>query len=160
MSQKRYVDMTREEQLAYGRKKAKDNYAKNRERESAKRAEYYRNKQARDPHYKEIKHKYFQSHRKKWSIVTTRSIQKCREFIIMQLGGKCVYCGCDDIPRLQINHKNGDGSKEPKGRGAAFYWAILKGRRTTEDLEVTCPICNWVHYMGLLGYTGWVVKWN
>lgn len=62
---------------------------------------------------------------------------------------KCVKCGCDDFRFLEINHKNGGGSKELKGFGYKFYWDIYKKRRDTNDLEILCKICNALHYLEL-----------
>lgn len=63
---------------------------------------------------------------------------------------ECINCGCDDTRILEINHKNGDGNLErkttyPKGRG--FYKAIVERKRSVEDLEIVCKICNWIHYI-------------
>jgi len=60
---------------------------------------------------------------------------------------KCNRCGCDDIRLLEINHKNGGGGKEMKNRSTAFYWDIVKYRRDASDLEVTCRVCNALHYL-------------
>ena len=57
--------------------------------------------------------------------------------VFKMLGGKCVVCGIEDARLLQINHKNGGGSKE--GRfGEKMYAAILQGKRSTDDLELRC----------------------
>lgn len=78
---------------------------------------------------------------------------KRRLFALQRIAGSekpiCVYCGCDDIRFLEINHKNGGGSKEfKKGRNSAnFLWAIVTGRRKTDDLEVACRVCNALHYL-------------
>ncbi len=140
--------MNRDERLAYNREKARIWYVKNRDREAAKRRERYRTKQVNDPHYREL-------HKKN----TDRHIKNNRVLVIMRLGGKCVYCGCDEIPLLHINHKNADGKMDKWGRAAGLYRAILNGWRSTEDLEVACVICNWVHYMRFKGHDNWSVIW-
>ncbi len=61
----------------------------------------------------------------------------------------CAYCSCDDQRFLEINHKNGGGSKEFLSAGSNFYWAIIKGRRKTDDLEVTCGPHNKWHFYKL-----------
>lgn len=63
----------------------------------------------------------------------------------------CVRCGCDDIRFLEINHKNGGGTKEIQGGKLVneFYWNIYKGRRKTTDLEILCRVCNSWHYLEL-----------
>ena len=63
----------------------------------------------------------------------------------------CVYCGCDDIRILEINHKKGGGGKETE-RGSLhtpFYYAIIQGKRPIDDLEVVCKICNIRHFVTL-----------
>ena len=61
----------------------------------------------------------------------------------------CVYCGCDDIRFLEINHKEGGGAKEVLVSGSNFYWAIIKGRRPVDDLEITCGLDNKLHFYRL-----------
>jgi len=74
--------------------------------------------------------------------------RKLRSQVLNMLGDKCVYCGCDIQEVLQINHKNGEGNKEFKSiSDKQFYLNIIKGRRKTDDLEITCPICNSWHYL-------------
>jgi hypothetical protein len=73
----------------------------------------------------------------------------------------CVYCGCDYIPALQINHKNGDGARERiecKNYSYTFYRKIRSGERLIDDLELTCGACNWIYYETLkhgLNIGGW-----
>lgn len=64
---------------------------------------------------------------------------------------KCVNCGCDFLPILEVNHKNGEGSKEYKKVGSAIglFRNIVKGVRPTDDLEVLCEVCNRLHYVKL-----------
>lgn len=61
----------------------------------------------------------------------------------------CVYCGCDDIRFLEVNHKKGGGAKETQTSGNNFYWDIIKGRRPVEDLEIACGLHNKLHYYKL-----------
>jgi len=77
---------------------------------------------------------------------------------------RCVYCGCDDPRALEINHINGGGKKEQKERqqarsGATLYRAIINGERETNDLEVTCRLCNNRHYL-IQKYGGDIDKWD
>lgn len=62
---------------------------------------------------------------------------------------KCVNCGCDELSILEINHKNGGGTREIRGiyRGHSreFYRAIKNGVRNTDDLEILCKLCNILH---------------
>jgi predicted nucleic acid-binding Zn-ribbon protein len=63
----------------------------------------------------------------------------------------CVRCGCDDFRFLEINHKQGGGSREMQQgkRSAKFYRDIANGVRPTEDLEILCRPCNAIHALEL-----------
>lgn len=80
------------------------------------------------------------------------------------LGGPvCVNCGCDDVRALEINHKKGGGCKDYKdykSAGTRLIDSIFFGHRNLEDFEVTCRVCNALHYMKLKGLTGWKVSWK
>lgn len=80
-----------------------------------------------------------------------------RVAVIEKLGGKCVKCGCDVYDALEINHINGGGQKD-RSRKAQFYLAILNDKRT--DVELTCKICNIVHWLNFKGITGHKVLWS
>ena len=84
--------------------------------------------------------------------------------VLQKLGGaKCVYCGCDEVRILEVNHKNGDGHHEKTylWSGSGFYGAILSGKRKTDDLEVCCKVCNTMHYVkNGLGISGHTVVWR
>jgi hypothetical protein len=43
---------------------------------------------------------------------------------------------------LEIDHKNGGGKNLVEGKGIAFYNAIVGGRRSAEDIDVRCRVCN------------------
>jgi len=61
------------------------------------------------------------------------------------MGGRCVGCKISDPRVLQLNHKNGGGTKERKGEGwggAQLVRAILHGSRAVDDLELRCANCN------------------
>lgn len=63
----------------------------------------------------------------------------------------CVRCGCDDPRLLEINHKNGGGNREmQKGKySSQFLYAVVKGTRKTDDLELLCKPCNAIHALEL-----------
>ena len=71
--------------------------------------------------------------------------------VLIKLGGKCVNCGCNDLNALEINHINGGGRQEQIKKynrsHRAFLYAILLGKRPTNDLEITCKVCNSLHYL-------------
>ena len=70
---------------------------------------------------------------------------------------RCNNCSCDTLEFLEINHKNGGGTRDYGMHGGNMYQAILWGRRTekgkiqrkTDDLEVLCRVCNSLHYLRL-----------
>ncbi len=66
-----------------------------------------------------------------------------RRKVIELLGGKCVRCGITDWRILQVNHINGNGSKERKIKGSSgIFREILNGKRTLIDLDLRCANCN------------------
>lgn len=71
---------------------------------------------------------------------------KLKRRVLEFLGGvKCVVCGITDIRILTIHHKNGGGRDEVRTRGRSlrtWYFDIISGRRTKDDLEVRCYNCN------------------
>lgn len=73
---------------------------------------------------------------------------------------KCVNCGCNNPKLLEINHKNGGGIKESRNANR-FYYSIKKLERNIDDLELTCRICNTLHYVeSLYGKLPYNIKWN
>jgi hypothetical protein len=63
---------------------------------------------------------------------------------------QCHSCGCNFYPILEINHKSGGGTYETVKRGiTGFYSDIVKGKRSVDDLEITCKICNALHFINL-----------
>lgn len=101
----------------------------------------------------------------KWR-VSHRNAQKLKAMQIVSglEKSKCVYCDCDDIRVLEINHKFGGGTKERKKSrdwsGQYLYHAIIHGRRKTNDLEITCRVCNARHYCNLkYPELSWKVEW-
>lgn len=119
---------------------------------------------------KAFHHRWYMAHRKesieamqKWRIdhperrrqLNREHYQRLRLKVFNKLGGaKCVYCGCDDIRILEVNHINGGGGKEQKKlrashNGKQLYEMIASGERATDDLNVTCRVCNMWHYVGL-----------
>jgi predicted RNA-binding Zn-ribbon protein involved in translation (DUF1610 family) len=79
--------------------------------------------------------------------------QNLRLYALHRIGGihpKCVYCDCDDIRMLEINHKFGGGREEFKEKPhEKFYSEIINFKRPINDLEIVCKVCNIVHYLKL-----------
>lgn len=96
--------------------------------------------------------------------------QKKRLEVLSKIGrGKieCVYCKCDDLRILEINHINGGGCKEtffgPDGTFGRIKMArnILKGTRGIDDLEITCRVCNANYYVKqAYQINNFEIKWN
>lgn len=63
----------------------------------------------------------------------------------------CANCGCDDIRILEVNHVYGGGAEERKKLGgqAILIKHLLDGTRDTDDLNVLCKVCNWLHHLRL-----------
>ena len=84
----------------------------------------------------------------------TEYSKKYREIAMQVISGgrmACVRCNCDDKRLLEINHKNGGGGKEMQAGKAShrFYIDIARLRRSSEDLEILCRVCNAEHYLEL-----------
>lgn len=83
--------------------------------------------------------------------------------VFKMLGGpRCVYCSCDDLRALEVNHKNGEGRKDAK-RGMNLYNSILRGERPVDDLEVACKVCNSRHYLVRkygVKMNNWDIRWK
>ena len=89
--------------------------------------------------------KKFQGYRK-------RSYAKLRLQALQRIAGenklplRCP-CGCDDFSLLEINHKNGGGSKELKSIGTHTYLRMIaRGERPVDDLDIKCRVCNAANY--------------
>lgn len=68
--------------------------------------------------------------------------RKLRVFAL--LGSHCAECGAEDHRILQVNHKNGGGTKErrlTRTRGH-IYQHILRGERAVDDLNLLCANCH------------------
>ena len=94
-----------------------------------------------------------------------RYYNSLRKRVLDLMGGKCIYCGCDEYKALEINHINGGGYQERMLRGSRskqFYLDIVAGRRQLKDLELTCGVCNTRHkFTELKKIKGtWEIKWN
>lgn len=61
---------------------------------------------------------------------------------------KCNRCGCDEIDFLEYNHINGGGCKEwRENNGRGMGDMILTKKRTTDDLEILCRVCNALEFL-------------
>jgi len=88
-----------------------------------------------------------------------------KEKVFKKLGGfKCVNCGCDEKSILEINHKSGNGSKllrDMDRQYLTYFRAIIKEKIDISELEVTCRVCNALHYVSkIMNVSGHTVKWK
>lgn len=75
----------------------------------------------------------------------TESRWRGRLLVMRALGGKCVACGIRDVRVLQINHRNGGGTRERLEAGLSgskLVRDLLNGRRRLDDLDLRCANCN------------------
>lgn len=96
-------------------------------------------------------------------IMNRRSRKHYREFkkkLMEKLGGKCVYCGCTNIQALEINHINGGGHLENKRKGCYRIFREILDGIYPYPIELTCKVCNAVHYLKLKGIDGFKVIWK
>ena len=70
--------------------------------------------------------------------------QRKRQALIAFLGGKCIICGFDEYPALQVDHVSGGGSAHRKEIGysaAALYKAVMD---KPSEYQLLCANCNWI----------------
>ena len=104
-----------------------------------------------------------QEHRRDRAKKNRELIRRVIFNIISNNNPVCENCGCNDLNLLEINHKNGGGTKEShKGKSSnQFYLDIYKGRRKTDDLNLLCKVCNALHYLELKnGKLPFVISWR
>ncbi len=115
--------------------------------------------------WNEVQRQYREKHPRIGRAATAKQKLKVKRLALEKAGGLiCVNCGCDDIRALELNHKNGGGNKEKRAirlSGSRFYAAIAAGRRSTDDIDVRCRVCNALYDTVIrLGVKGHIVEWN
>lgn len=126
----------------------------------------YKNKDARRKYSRDYMRKYRTTLKskgieRKWN--SAGYLQKLRTLALEALGGPvCINCGCTELKILEINHKNGGGRKEFRTKNSAqHYRDILSGKSDKDLYEVTCRICNALHYVkDIMGVNGHKVTWK
>lgn len=111
---------------------------------------------------------YMKSYRKRYAKKYGRTLDagkypKLRKRVLDFLGGpSCVNCSCDVYALLEINHRNGGGGKHIREKGVLrVLYDILSGRLPKKDVEVTCRVCNALHYVvEILKVKGHRVLWK
>jgi hypothetical protein len=68
-----------------------------------------------------------------------------RAIILKRLGGKC-KCGFTDPRALQIDHVNGGGAADKRGKGLDTYYrhVLDKIAAGSRDYQILCANCNWI----------------
>jgi hypothetical protein len=69
-----------------------------------------------------------------------------RKLAIEKLGGKCAWCGFDDIRALQLDHIHGNGSSERKSMSqySVYKKIFLSVSENKKEYQVLCANCNWI----------------
>ena len=82
-----------------------------------------------------------------------RNYMQVLRFRALMMVGKgilrCSNCGCNDLRFVEVNHKDGGGSKELKHRSYRFYRDIIDGTRKIDNLNLLCKVCNHAYYVKL-----------
>ena len=75
-----------------------------------------------------------------------RYSQNLKDKIFLILGDKCKSCGFSDKRALQIDHINGGGNQERKGKsqGVQYRLILTKLESGNSDYQILCANCNWI----------------
>ena len=66
-----------------------------------------------------------------------------REEAILAYGGRCVCCGEDYLPYLELDHIDGGGKKERQEIGSAStFWRYLKRNNWPNHMQCLCSNCH------------------
>ena len=134
----------------------RDYYQQNKEKKASQQMERYHRRRSTEEglaesrkYARESMRKYRETHPEKTKAARKRAYDSRRRRALEIVSGeaKCVRCGCDMLDVLEVNHINGNGSKEARESTANLYDRILKGERATDDLEVLCRVCNALDYV-------------
>lgn len=70
---------------------------------------------------------------------------KWRTLALASLGGKCVWCGFNDVRALQIDHVNGGGVKELRSWNHQIpYYKKVVRESDSGIYQLLCANCNWI----------------
>jgi len=93
---------------------------------------------------KEGRNRYYNAHKETRSIINAMNDRKLRyrrrQNVVDFLGGKCVSCGFADWRALQIDHINGGGTRESKGRSQQGLFRDVYAHK--DKYQVLCANCN------------------
>lgn len=147
---KRYKTANAEAMAEYQRQYRKSNREKDVE---MKRNYYVRNAE----HLREYARNYRQRHSKRFELLRQHAL------VIVGRGSvRCIKCGCDDPTLIEINHINGGGKAERRLLSSqAIHTRIIDGRRSIDDLDLRCRVCNLLHYLEMkYGISNYDVTWR
>lgn len=115
---------------------------------------------------RQIRKRYVETHREQYNAYQKRYAVKLRAIpnhnkvryqrtklrALRKISGleipECNRCGCDELRFLEINHKNGGGTRERKqSPTSGLCQEVASGKRETSDLNVLCRVCNAVDYL-------------
>ena len=96
----------------------------------------------------------------KYRLLCIEGKRKLRRQAIETLGSKCVYCGCDVFEALEINHIDGSGRQEWLKIGSSPMHRMIRDGEYPFPVELTCRVCNSVHYLKTKGIEGFQVTFE
>lgn len=130
----------------------------------ARDREYYRHRVEKNPEeYRAKERERSKRYRKEHPEIYNARILRINAMKKISNNLVCNRCGCGDLRILEINHINGGGTKEKRenGRGHIFHSYIISGKRSIDDLELLCKICNIHHYVeDILGIKGHKITYS
>jgi len=130
----------------------------------------YRKEYHRRPHVKKRTKKYMRQYRKdrpeykpyKPNLCKRTRFKALTTIALNKNCGKvaCMNCGFNkNVDLLEINHINGGGRKEKVTR-IQFYRSIANKKRTIDDLDILCSVCNIAHFVELKYGIKYLIKYK
>jgi hypothetical protein len=116
-----------------------------------KRRDRYAADPSKDREYAKTHKKEIGERMKQWSAINKPKIsgyakkrqRKNKELVIAAYGGKCFCCGETLFEALTIDHVNGNGKADRKGRGgSAFYAWLVRNNFPKDGYRLACMNCN------------------
>jgi len=95
--------------------------------------------------YREYQRKYAKDNAERKTLQSKGYVRRMRLAALEILGGECVRCGFDDYRALQIDHINGNGTKERKSMTKNYHKAVIASVLNNENkYQLLCANCNWI----------------
>lgn len=89
------------------------------------------------------------------SKVVAERYRRIRGRVIAAYGGKCCKCGFADPRALHVDHVNGDGGKERKGRSPAGIMRRIVKEGFPPKYQLLCANCNTIKMYENREFPGW-----